>query len=141
MTPEGLCTKCSATQYCSEHTPAPPDAAPLSEALTALHRDVMNLRADTTDYDGFEVSYKAGHRDARHAAAELIAAASDRLLTLASAQAGRGWQLPRNVSIVRREDGGVQIEGHTRASDWEVEIDEDGELVAVYAKPPSKVSR
>jgi hypothetical protein len=40
-------------------------------------------------------------------------------------------RLPSTVSIVRREQGGVQIEGHTLAQDWEIEVDEHGTLLSM----------
>lgn len=44
----------------------------------ALYRDVMNLHGNARHYDDVpsKRAYMDGHRDARHAAAELVAAAS-----------------------------------------------------------------
>ena len=47
MTPEGLCTRCSATQYCSEHEPTPgePQKDDLSKAARSLMREVRGMFA------------------------------------------------------------------------------------------------
>jgi hypothetical protein len=37
-----------------------------------LHRDIMNLRSVEDRYGNDKYEYKVGHRDARHAAAELV---------------------------------------------------------------------
>jgi hypothetical protein len=40
--------------------------------------------------------------------------------------------LPRCVSVVHIDGGGVQIEGHTLQQDWEIELDVDGNVLSAH---------
>lgn len=57
--------------------PSADRAAAPSQAPTDLHAAIMNLPCGTPNIPGVnsEIAYKLGHRDARHAAAELVVAA------------------------------------------------------------------
>lgn len=113
-----------------------------------LHSSIMNLRPNVDDCtlvgSAAEIGYKQGHRDARHAAAELVAAAqNDALSVLRSLMNDTGLvQLMRPDQIRRASDVltdasvGAQVAGEpvyqmrridrTHATDW-VTTDADAE--------------
>jgi hypothetical protein len=79
------------------------------EELAALHRDIMNLPVGTPGWAGNDLAlYKEGHRDARHAAAELVTAALSSSAAPAREEAGedaRGVGAPSDAAQPQRNGG------------------------------------
>jgi hypothetical protein len=66
------------------------DQAAKEQAADDLHRDIMNLPCKLHEYpnytDGEKIAHQQGHRDARHAAAELVAARASSLVAMTDEQ-------------------------------------------------------
>lgn len=63
-------------EYVFDEAPPPKSDEARDTSMDRLHADIMNLPCDgaTLDWANTREAYQYGHRDARHAAAELVAA-------------------------------------------------------------------
>jgi hypothetical protein len=109
----------------------------ISALLTKLEWDIINLPCIPTmvshQNDNLQMSYKEGHRDARHAAAELVTALGAELERLAEAPyaALQDYDLtPEQLDDKYNPDGGGEHPEITR-EDWAQAV-EQGETSSGY---------
>lgn len=120
------------------------DAAP--DAQPGLHAAIMNLRCKTPDYSEINYGhyYRIGHRDARHAAAELVAAAPDAQPDLTAQQIRDGlWEaIHEYVTADGELMSGMTVTGARKRRD-EAHVDLDALINALplaAAQPEAKAA-
>lgn len=64
-----------------------------------------------------------------------LCALRERLAAAEQVRDSRGYVLPPYVAVVAREGGGVQLEGHVKGQDWEIEVDDTGRLESFLCRP------